>query len=116
MALVSGALIGAAVRGTDGRKAKIRLRRKNVEKLLSAQFPICLVLVHAPSSDRPQLFFRFVDAGFSTTLAALLSDGGNSIVIRSSDLLDWGKFGEELTRATTPGFVERTRSVARRTW
>lgn len=108
-AIVGGAVIGAAVRGTDNRKPKIRLTRNDISKLLSADFPICVVLVHAPSSQRPRLFFRFIDEAFSLKLRDALSSSAHSTVIRSSDLFAWSMFTTEVARVTAPGFVERIR-------
>jgi len=108
-ASVTGDVIGAAVRGTSDPKAKVRLRRSDVRHLLTAEFPVCLVLVHLPPGASPQLYFRFMDEPFSAVLAEALKSGTASFTIDPAELLEQAAFPAELERVIKPGFVERVR-------
>lgn len=106
---VTGHVLGAFVRATIGRRARIVVERSDVEHLLGARFPIFIVMVHRPRSADEKIYFRFVDQTVAVRFAEFLQTGQKSLTLPSSDLLEEDQFRAQVKVATGAGFLEGVR-------
>jgi hypothetical protein len=103
---ITGHVVGAFVRATAGRRARIILDRSDAGHLLAARFPMCIVMVHRPRSADEQLFFRFVDQAIAVRLAQFLKTRQATLTLGYSELFEEAEFRPQIKIAMTPGFVE----------
>lgn len=104
--LVTGNVIGAFVRASSGRRARIRVDRSDAEHLLAAHFPMCIIMVHRPKSVDEKVALHFVDQIIAARLAEFLRSDQKTLTLADSDLLPEEQFGPQLRIAISPGFVE----------
>ena len=79
---MSGAIVAAAVRSTEAKRAVYQLSRADAEHMLGARVPILLVLVHLRKGSNgrttPGVFVRMLDIGVARLLTDFLQSGKKS--------------------------------------
>lgn len=105
---IIGTIIGAFVRATSNRRARVQIDRDDAQHLLECDYPLAIVLVHdvAPT---PTCYARFVDKQLGTLLGEFLLGDTSSMTVTPALLASETSFDEHLRRALAPGFVEEVR-------
>lgn len=107
-AQITGALIGAFVRTTSSRRARVQIDRDEAHHLLSCEYPIAVVLVH-DANPEPTCHARFVDVSLATALGRFLLSDASSMTVTPTLLAPEDSFDEQLRAALVPSSVEKVR-------
>jgi hypothetical protein len=78
-------LIGAFVRTTTNRRARIQVARDDAEHLLSCDYPMAVVLVHAANA-KLECHVRFVDAHLGSVLGEFLLSDAKTLTLTPTSL------------------------------
>lgn len=106
---ITGALVGVFVRCSETMRGRIKLNRRDVEHLLSCEYPIFVFLPHLKQSAATAFNFAFVEGEFAEKLASHLEKGHKNLYLIPTDLKEESMFDAELLRALRSGFVEQFR-------
>jgi hypothetical protein len=95
LSAITGNVIGAFVRATSGRRARIVIERSDAGHLLAARFPVSILMTHRPRSPDERIFFRFIDRVIAMRLAEFLKTKQETLKneTRNSDVDMLGTFG-----------------------